>query len=1691
MGTPSHKLIALVLGFLGLLIQLTWAQHSDDFLVIEAEDGWSIIWDGNDGEHFDAEPPDDGGAQVPDNLALASNGAIPFGTSELDPARWDFHVIPSLNNGTYGNFSSWISADGDEDKFVGIDLGGKFRIGRIAWGRDNGNGAFDDSENAGGDACGGQCDDRWQGDDPYTLQITTVPNPNADTPDSDWETIGTFEYLASADIEPGEGFTPWLRHEYEISRTTGDATEATGVRITVPKAGLGGGTAIDEIEVYGPAGDPRFFSETVDQLSDRPDAQTLRIPVQNRGATKVLTISSAELKGDEAFSLTSFPATLEPFAVGELVVEFDPQGQVGRYQAEIALVSDDEFFPEASVPIKIQVEHANGLIAHYKMDETDGDELVDSSGNNYHGAYVRDGGAVMLGADPLASGTAVRFSGDLAYAEVPPESGLPPLQTFSASLWVNFDPAGAGNFSSFVSKGAELGNPFSLIANVDGPLQFFSGGLENEPTEAVIGADEAHHVVITHEDKNGPKEEGESEVRVYLNGELIFENLEADGFDDRNPSPFQIAATAAQFGMVGTVDDVQLYQIPITPEQVNFLKDNPGRVLPGRPLIIRPADGFAVDWNGNDGEFFDAGAPPDGAMAPDNLALLGTPFSSSDLGPELNIDFHQAHNITDGSYGNANSWISASGDANPFVGVALERPTDVMAVAWGRDNGNGEVDDSAPGTDCCGGQLDDRAGGVYTLQVTSVSGPDANTPDEDWRTVGVLDYRENADSAVGGGFTTFLRHQYDVVRTSGDPLIVSGVRLLVPVGGTAIDEIEIYGIPTGIPVTPAEGYAITFDGNEGERFDSSNAFPNAALAANGAIPFTSGDLGPELNIGFHIVDNVNDGKYGNSNSWISGSEDEVPFLGVDLGGMIDITSVAWGRDNLGQFADRSDGVYELQVTTVEAPNAETPDGSWTTVGTFHYDESIGVQKHLRHAYQVSQADGSPIPATGVRLIVPSAVTAIDELEINPMRGPEPTITAHDGFAVSWDRNDGNHFDATPPPDGALAPDNLALASNGGEAFASGDLGPEIGIDFHVAANVNDGVYGNSNSWIGASGGDAPFFAGVTLPDTFNITAIAWGRDNGNGAFDGSDPGADACGGQCIDRWAGMYELQITTDGNTWTTLATIEYGESGDAGPGGTFTGYLRHEYAVATADGSPIAANGVRIITPTSGLNGGTAIDEIEIYGGAPEPEPDPDLVWDGTDGEFFDIVPPPDGSVVPDNLALAGNGATAFASGELGPQLGIDFHVAANLNDGFYGNSNSWIGTQADVMFAGIDLGGMRQVNAVAWGRDNGNGAVDDSDPGTDACGGQCDDRWQGTYTVQVTVDDTVNADSAWRTVGEVELTANEDTEIGGGLTGFLRHLYTFEEGVVDATGIRIVVTNAAIAIDEIEVYGPAGPPLIAVQDGFAVAYDGNDGVHFDAVAPPEGAVVPDNLALASNGATPFTSSDLGPELNIPFHRAVNINDGTYGNSNSWISASGDENPFIGVSLGGAAEILSIAWGRDNGNGAVDDSDPGSDACGGQCDDRSLGLYTLQVTTAADPSADTPDGDWTTVATFDYTEILDTVVGEQFTSFLRHEYQITQADGSAVMATGVRLLVPTAGGTAIDELEVYGPITVPEITEVSITDGGVGLQLPAVVSYDIEFSTDLLNWTPIATDVSDSYEDSDAARVGAAAGYYRGVLK
>lgn len=271
------------------------------------------------------------------------------------------------------------------------------------------------------------------------------------------------------------------------------------------------------------------------------------------------------------------------------------------------------------------------------------------------------------------------------------------------------------------------------------------------------------------------------------------------------------------------------------------------------------------------------------------------------------------------------------------------------------------------------------------------------------------------------------------------------------------------------------------------------------------------------------------------------------FAGVDLGarGCSNIQSLAFGRSNVlagdpcaPVCTDRHLGFYTLQYTQVPSPSTnldldstQNPSSGWVDIGSFDYGDSDGVGTNYNSTWQRHRYNFDPVSTTGLRLVMPSGDTAIDEFEIYDVSGefvpppppPAPVvISAAEGYRIAWNGNDGDFSDAEAPPDGALVPDNLALASRGAVPLTSSDLGPEIGVDFHRVENVNDGYYGNANSWIGGNANPySPIqFAGVRLDAATAIDKIAWGRDNGNEI-------TDACGGTCTDRSLGVYAIRFT------------------------------------------------------------------------------------------------------------------------------------------------------------------------------------------------------------------------------------------------------------------------------------------------------------------------------------------------------------------------------------------------------------------------------------------------------------------------------------------------------------------------------------------------------------------------------------
>ena len=198
--------------------------------------------------------------------------------------------------------------------------------------------------------------------------------------------------------------------------------------------------------------------------------------------------------------------------------------------------------------------------------------------------------------------------------------------------------------------------------------------------------------------------------------------------------------------------------------------------------------------------------------------------------------------------------------------------------------------------------------------------------------------------------------------------------------------------------------------------------------------------------------------------------------------------------------------------------------------------------------------------------------------------------------------------------------------------------------------------------------------------------------------------------------------------------------------------------------------------------------------------------LSWDGTSGAYA-------GLPVPSNLAT---GALAIGSSDMNTQFGgaLPQHQIANINDGIY-SSMSWIPQVHAFLtppppipayeWVGVDLGTSVTVNAIAFGRDNGNPI-------------SWMDRSLATYVIQYTQDTGSLSDaSAWTTIGSVTIgTANNIADA----ESVLRKEFTF--AAVNATGVRILIPTGSgtcpvyadnICIDEMELYNIPEPATMAI--------------------------------------------------------------------------------------------------------------------------------------------------------------------------------------------------------------------------------------------------------------------------------------
>ncbi len=240
---------------------------------------------------------------------------------------------------------------------------------------------------------------------------------------------------------------------------------------------------------------------------------------------------------------------------------------------------------------------------------------------------------------------------------------------------------------------------------------------------------------------------------------------------------------------------------------------------------------------------------------------------------------------------------------------------------------------------------------------------------------------------------------------------------------------------------------------------------NVALLSHGTKVSASGSRQSES----HRLEHINDGKYGNHRSWMS-DEAGRGWLVFELSEATQLGKIRWSRDREGNFTDRLVTAY-----TIEAGM------SLATMTQLAFVPPPRPEVNPR----MNSERFAPIKAKQIRFTIKKTNNlepCLDELEV---------------------------FDSQFR--------NIALASLGTKVSSSGDT---TAPNRHELRFINDGLYGNSHSWMSHTQGMGRVTLEFSSEQT--IARVVWGRDRD---------------GEFKDRLATDYLIEVANASGQWQTLA--------------------------------------------------------------------------------------------------------------------------------------------------------------------------------------------------------------------------------------------------------------------------------------------------------------------------------------------------------------------------------------------------------------------------------------------------------------------------------------------------------------------------------------------------------------------------
>ena len=268
------------------------------------------------------------------------------------------------------------------------------------------------------------------------------------------------------------------------------------------------------------------------------------------------------------FSVANFTNSILPSEEGSIDLLFDAKLQSGLFQAVLQVSTNDPDVPVTQIEITAGGVDLAGPIAHFPLDEAAGSsEVRGISSNGLVGTIEAGEGSATLGAEGLASGTSIQLEGGGSVRVF--GEAIASLSEISVSMWVHTDATGDAP-QTFFAKGEPPAPNIALITQGGDVAWFIEGdtSIGSKTGNAIIAGQTQHIVAIYANDR----------AAVFVDGEEV---ASADGPTplDLDPSNawFFGGFSALTFG--GRVDDVQIYDHPLTTDEILTLRDHPGQPL--------------------------------------------------------------------------------------------------------------------------------------------------------------------------------------------------------------------------------------------------------------------------------------------------------------------------------------------------------------------------------------------------------------------------------------------------------------------------------------------------------------------------------------------------------------------------------------------------------------------------------------------------------------------------------------------------------------------------------------------------------------------------------------------------------------------------------------------------------------------------------------------------------------------------------------------------------------------------------------------------------------------------------------------------------------------------------------------------------------------------------------------------------